>query len=367
MRNRVRRRRSWASVVLRSGLPILIFAILIGLAGWIIASGLRTAPASPPRPIVITSGPWAPFVGPDLPDGGPVAQIVTQVLQGQGYQPQVTFSTWPLALEATRRGETFGAFPFASSAERQQDYYLSDPLIDFDYVLFFDKTRKPAAVDTPEDLRKLRIGRIAGYDYWPELEDAVDDFVPYNSSLEAFQALARGEIDLLPESRASGQAVLADRRFEYDSGRFSFLDYSDNPLLGSVGGMHFLFPKKKDSEKLLAGFNQALAEYKKTDEYVALTSGLADGATRDEVSLQPYDGSGLVPLIDDDGKSTLVTPSGTRALVLNWPKPFVDGSPRPPAKSIMVPVKVIDGPAAGRVLDVDARAIRLGVEDGGDR
>lgn len=289
------------------------------------------------------------------------------MLQSQGYQPEVSFTTWPLALEATRRGETFGAFPFASSAERQQDYYLSDPLIDFDYVLFYDKARKPAAVDTPEDLRRLRIGRIAGYDYWPELEDAVEEFVPFNSSLEAFQALARGEIDLLPESRMSGQAVLADRRFEHDSGRFDFLDYRGKPLLGSVGGMHFLFPKKRDSEKLLAGFNRALAEYKKTDEYAALTAGLADSSAHDEVSLQPYGDHGLVPLTDRAAKITLVTPPGTRAMVLDWPRTFVDGSPKPPEKSIMVPVKVLDGPAAGRVLDVDARAIRLGPEDGGDR
>jgi hypothetical protein len=85
------------------------------------------------------------------------------------------------------------------------------------------------------------------------------------------------------------------------------------------------------------------------------------------VSLQPYDGVGLVPLIDRETKITLVTPQGTRAMVLHWPEPFVNGSAKPPGKSIMVPVKVLDGPAAGRVLEVDARAIRLGSEDGGDR
>ncbi|MFC7618728.1 substrate-binding periplasmic protein [Microlunatus sp. GCM10028923] len=317
---------------------------------------------------MITSGPWAPFVGPDLPDGGPVAQIVTQVLQSEGYQPEIRFTTWSLALDATKRGENYGSFPFASSGERRADYYLSDPLINFDYVLFYDKARKPAAVDQPEDLRELRIARIAGYDYWPELEEAVTEFIPFNSSLEAFQALARGEVDLVPESRLSGQAVLADPGFAYDSGRFDHLDYSKNPLLGSVGGMHFMFPKQRDSEKLLSRFNEALASYKKTDEYRALTAGLTDGAAGDEVTLHPHD-DGLVSLIDPRSKSILVTPTGTRALVLDWPEPFVTGSPNQPTKSIMVPVKVLDGPATGRVLEVDARSLQLrtGTAKEGDR
>src|SRR5690606_752445 len=99
-------------------------------------------------------------------------------------------------------------------------------------------------------------------------------------------------------------------------------------------------------------------------EYAQLVAALKDGTTADEVELHAYDDSGLVPLRDADAGTTLITPAGTSALVLEWPKPFVEGSPGPPAEPVQVPVKLLDGPAAGRVLTVDARAIRLTAKDG---
>jgi ABC-type amino acid transport substrate-binding protein len=357
-------RRLFRRSSLRVLAPAAVLVAALVLAAGLVVGQLREPRASTPRPVLVASGSWAPFVGPDLPDGGPLVELVTEVLRSRGYSPEVGYTSWSQAERRARAGDAIGVFPLVGSAGRGEDLLRSDPLLDFEYVLFYDRSRPEPLVTGPADLATLRVGRIAGYDYWPELESAVPAFVEYPSSLDAFRALARGEIDLLPEGLLSGNAVLADPALASDAQGFGYLD-GPEPLVRSTQGLYFMMPRTREADALLRDFDAGLADFRTTDAYAAIVGELTSGTSADPVSLVPAGSDGLVELRDADGTPVLLTPRGTRARVLEWPAAFLTGSSgRPdPEKPVLVRVKLTNGPAVGRVFSVDARDLVLPESD----
>ena len=340
--------------------PTLILCVVVGLALIFLVSRLAPSPVRPPKPVFVASGDWEPFVGSDLTGGGPVARLVSEVLQRQGYAPEVTFTTWSLAEQRTGSGAAIGGFPFVGSDSRRDEFLLSDPLLDFDYVLFVRRGDRAAlAVDKSADLADLDVAHIAGYDYWPELEAAVAEFVEYPSAAAAFAALAAGEVDVVPEGRESGEAILSSPSYSGDATDIVPLPAGDNPLLGSREALYFMLPPSDDNRRFLAAFNRSLALVKATDLYTETLAALDSRGGNDELELRSVGGVGLAVLRDRTGRS-VVTPVGTRVRVVAWPAEFSEGVDSVSDRPIDVQVKVLDGPSQGRIMSVDARALVIG-------
>lgn len=351
-------RKTWADYLL----PGIVVAVVVALAVFVVGR-LSSSPTQLPRPVVVASGAWAPFVGPELDDGGPLARIVTEALQRGGFNPQVTFSSWSLALERTRRGQVLGTFPFIDSQERREAFLLSEPLFEFQYVLFYSRETfpEPPTIQSDEDLRSLRVGITSGYDVWAELDRAVGDFVEYATADEAFAALASGEIDVLPEGLLPGRALIEASTTLGDARSFGVVEQGTNPLLGATEELFFMMPRTAEAADLMPRFDSALAEVRATELYADAVAALGGTGGRDIVELVPAEQDQLVELVDDPGRpgERLVAPRGTTALVMEWPDSFVVGAARAPAQPVHVRVKILDGPARGRVLYVDARDLRL--------
>ncbi|MGW4463050.1 substrate-binding periplasmic protein [Micromonospora sp. NPDC004704] len=341
---------------LRSWVPALVLLGAVVVATGIVAVGLRGSPTAPSRAVLVSSGSWAPFVGPELPAGGPVTELVVEVLGRSGYSPEVRYTSWSLAEEQVSSGASIGAFPLVGSESRRAGLLLSDRLIDFEYVLFYNRRSGTPKISSAADLHALRVGGIAGYDYWQDLESAVPEFVGFGSALEGFRALAEGRIDLLAEGLLSGRAVLTDPSFAEDADNFGHLQ-GDNPLVHSVEGLYFMMAKTDEAAPVMAKFNTTLAKMRQSPEYEDIVAEL-EPSTVPEVTLTPVGETGLVELLDQDGRTVLLAPKGTRARVLSWPEAFV-GTGTPPPARILVRVKVTNGPAQGRVVHVDARALLL--------
>lgn len=317
---------------------------------------LSLSPTQPARPVVLASGSWEPFVGPDLPGDGPLARIVTEVLQREGFDPQVRFSSWDLADERTERGQVFGSFPWIGSQARQERYLLSDDLFTFRYALFYsqDAFPEPPQIDDRSDLEQLNVGIVSGYDVWDELEDAVDEFAEYPTAEAAFDALNRGDIDLLPEGLLPGRAIAEER-----APRVQVVDQEGDGLLGATERLYFMMPRTPEAAEFMPRFNDALAEVKQTQLYADVEVAL--GSTSNVVELAPAAADELVVLLEhaDADAPHLLAPPGTTALVLEWPAAFTTGPAGPADDDVFVEVRVLDGPARGRVVFVDARSIRL--------
>lgn len=334
--------------------------MVVGVAVAFLARVGRLSPQEPARPVVLASGDWSPYVGPDLADGGPVTAIVVDVLRRQGYEPEVSYSSWPVALDRTARSEVLAGFPFIADEQRRDDYLVSDPILEFDYVLFYSTAggADPPEVNGPDDLGRLRVALIDGYAVWPELDDAVDEFVVYDTSEDAFAALAAGEVDLVPEGRLSGEAVASSGDLALDRTSVAVLDAGGDPLLAATEELHLLAPRTDEGRSFLASFDATLALEQGTELYRRALASIRDGG-QVEVELAPVGDRRLVQLWSDaDGGRPTLAPQGSRALVLDWPDEF-EGTVAPGTTASRARVKVLNGPARGRVLWVDADAIRL--------
>lgn len=353
-RTNVSRRRRWRRYILPSatiGTGILALALVF--------STLNAAPPQPAKPVIVLSGSWAPYVDRDLPGGGPINILLADALEGIGYTPRTVFTGWAQAEQKIRRHEALGAFPFVGSIRRQDVFEVSDPIMDFEYVMFAGPGATDANIRNASDLRRFKVGSIKGYDYWPEINRAVERFTEFDTSMQAFEALAAGTIDLLPEGLAPGRAVLSNPDFSGDAGQIGQMKAKGNPLLGSTESLHFIMPRTEGSPALMARFNDSLAELKERDEFRSVVGSL-ESASPDLAVLRPAGSKGPVDIVDPATQKSFLTPSGTSVRVEQWPDPFRVGFSGELPRNLRVPVKILNGPLVGRVLQARVTDIELG-------
>lgn len=331
-----KQRTRWMRLVL---LFICIFSIV---ASFLL---VRVQPPRAVQSVQVLTSDWEPYVNPVEENGGTVGEIVVSVLASSGYAAQVTEDNWDSGLEKVDAGTAFGIFPMVKSDERLDKFEYSEPLVDFRYVLFKRSNDPVSSEVLAGDLSQVRVGRIDGYDYWPQLDASGADFRDFPSTSAGFQALRDGEIDFLAESDVVGNATLTSAEFVGDASWFEIVE-SDNPALSSTDSVYFLVRKSDLSSAVMERFNQSLEQFKQSERYRELVSSL--GGVPDDVILV---GDGLVEVSGPAGEPLGAIPPGVRARVVAWPDELHPGS--------RLEVKMLDGPLAGRIATVDLEHVEV--------
>lgn len=306
----------------------------------------RVQPPRAAQAIEVVTSDWEPYVDPSSDNGGAVSEIVTAVLNRSGYKSEVTFGSWENGLARVEQGNAFGIFPMVRSSAREDDFEYSSPLFSFKYVLFAKRVQPIDESVLRGDLTGRRVGLLEGYDYWPELDSSGATFVRYASTMEGFEALESGEVDFLAESELVGNATLTSGEFEHDAGDFTVVG-GDNPALSSEEEVYFLIHKSPNSPQLMARFNEALEEFKSTERYKQLIEGVQENPE------QVLVGKGSKPAEIRDAEGSLIgsVPSGTRAIVLEWPSELTESS--------WVKVKILNDPLDGRIGFVTLESLEI--------
>src|SRR6218665_3581920 len=86
--------------------------------------------------ISLTNGEWSPYLGKNLPHHGVASRIVEEAFALEGIQVQWEFYPWPRALRTAEKGKSAGTAVWRRSAEKEQDFFISDPVVDTSYYLF---------------------------------------------------------------------------------------------------------------------------------------------------------------------------------------------------------------------------------------
>ena len=116
------------------GLPIFIFCVMFSLH----------AVADESRPtLYMVTGEWEPYVSETLPNHGGVAELVVAIVNEMGMDLKYEFVPWVRAESLVKRGDVFGAFPYASNEQRRKDFDFSDPLFASLYRIFLLQTLSP--------------------------------------------------------------------------------------------------------------------------------------------------------------------------------------------------------------------------------
>ena len=356
-----------AGVVKRLGLLVALLSV-VSMA--YVVMRIWPESARPARPIKLSTGAWEPFIGPDLAGHGPIARVVTETIRLMGWEPELSFSSWALVLERMDRGEVSGGFPFIPTSSRAAEYQFSAAICDFQYVLFYNESKVPGqgrggpgSIENlnTEHLERYKFGKVEGYEVWKELAEATArlEFEEYGTSVEAFRALARGEIDFLPESRVHGFAVLRALDVPGAERNIAYLGAKDGEVFGNTETLHLLM--RNPPPGFLEAFDETLRGVKKTARYKLALEEIEAIETKTArssiVRLQPVPGQDFVR-VSDTGDGGFIVPAGTRAAVLEWPAAFAPGAGEPDSSPRCV-VELLNGPQRGRVVRVDARAVVL--------
>ncbi len=209
----------------------------------------------------ITNGEWAPYMGARLPHFGVASRIVSAAFALQGSTVVYGFFPWQRALMLANTPEWQGGALWLRNAERERDFYYSDPVIDSDYTLFYLKD-KPLAWQSVADLRPYRIGITNGYYYGPEFMAALDagqlkvQSVP--TDLQNLRKLLAGRIDVVPLDRVVGLTLTQQAFSAQEAARIRV----DDKVLYSQP-LYLIAPKSQPgSRAMLDEFNLGLHKLK---------------------------------------------------------------------------------------------------------
>tara|TARA_Y100001951_G_scaffold91708_1_gene85933 strand:- start:1799 stop:2593 length:795 start_codon:yes stop_codon:yes gene_type:complete len=228
-----------------------------------------------PQTLRIGTGDWAPYVDQQRADGGALARLVSAVFAEAGYRVEYIFHPWDRNVLMLQQGQLSAIMPYSCSPSRLNYGVCSDPLVRGEVVLFH---RVDQAFDWQkvDDLFNYRIGTTLGYSYGPEFDEALaaGRLMVQQSGKEdtSFRLLELGRIDLHPQDRAVGYAMLR-QLFPKDASHITH-----HPRYLNKEPLRLLF-RKDDAEaaELLRLFNAGLQAFAKRGDLERLQQALNSG------------------------------------------------------------------------------------------
>ncbi|MDG9925222.1 MULTISPECIES: transporter substrate-binding domain-containing protein [unclassified Pseudomonas] len=222
----------------------LLFALLLPLA----------ATADEVR---LTNGEWSPYLGQNLPHHGVASRIVEEAFALEGVRVKWEFYPWARALRSAERGNSDGSAVWLRSPEREQAFFISEPVVESGYYLFHRKDR-PLDWRRVSDLQGLSIGGAIDYDYGQEFQLAERDGTlkvkRLSNEEQGLRMLLAGRLDVFPMDKVVAFDMLHSQFSREERSQLSF-----HPLPLRSDSLHLLLSKKvPGNEQRMAQFNRGL-------------------------------------------------------------------------------------------------------------
>ncbi|HCT9179544.1 TPA: ABC transporter substrate-binding protein [Corynebacterium aurimucosum] len=316
----------------------LILVALVLATTVIVFSQFRATPPKKITNATISAAEWDPYIGPNLRNDGPVAEMIRDIFRMQGIQVSFSYSDWASAEREVLDNVSIGVAPVVDAPHRKEYGSYSDPILSFSYVLF-GKQGNSIKEKTKNDLSDIRIGRISGYQYWDELDNSGASFSTFNDGYEAFNALANDQVDLVAEGSIAGNTILESPTFEDSADLYEIVELDPN-LSSDTRGLHLFMNSSNESKLLMSQFNEGLRKYKQTTTYKTHLKEVADADT--QVSLSTGDNRAVEVYSAQNEMLIGRTPRCTEGILRHWPSS--DGE--------MAEVKITSGPFSGRIAKI---------------
>ncbi|GGX66013.1 substrate-binding periplasmic protein [Saccharospirillum salsuginis] len=209
--------------------------------------------------ITLANGDWAPYLGESLPNGGPVAHLVSEAFATQGWTVRYEYLPWKRGYNMAEAGELDGSIVWSRNAEREAVMNYSDPVVQLDTVVFYADDR-PVDWSEPDDLKGLRLGGVIGYDYGFVKPDDGYNVSYIGEPVNNYRKLMADRLDAVMEERLVG-LNLAKESGVADQVSYHPKTIKSKPYFLIVGKAN---PK---SEEILRVFNLGLQELKDNGSY----------------------------------------------------------------------------------------------------
>ena len=217
--------------------------------------------------VVFATGEWPPYTSEKMPGYGYVTEVVTAACDAVGIEPKYQFYPWLRAEVMVKRGMVFAAFPYMKTTDRQQEYLMSESLLEAtNHFVYYNKnprTLKEIKYEKIEDIKDYTIGVIRGDTFAKEMVDRGMKIIASNSPDLCIKMLKNGRTDFYIGERISIISMVK-RLYPQEVTNFQFLPHiyggkKENGLIVSK-----VFP---NAESILHLFNEGLKIIKENGEY----------------------------------------------------------------------------------------------------
>ena len=185
------------------------------------------------------------------------SNIVQRAFEQKNYQVMFVFKSSLEAFKMAQQGQVTGTVFWRKTKAREEDFYISKPVVHADIVFFYLK-RTPFDWHSLEDLSRFRAGIIRGLEYENKFDMAVLlgklPATIANSPKEIFEQLLSGKIDYAPTILENGYVDLK-KIFSPETVRL----FTHHPQPLARHNFHLLLSKQDERNKtILSDFNQGL-------------------------------------------------------------------------------------------------------------
>jgi len=218
--------------------------------------------------VIFTSGEFEPFVSESMPGYGMVSEIVTAACKESGIKPIYKFYPWVRTEANVKNGESFAAFPYFKTSEREKLFDYSDPLFYGEDKIFYygnnpKITEKTLKYKNLADLKEYNFGGVRGYYYEKDFEENKIKFSPTIDIHQSFDHLKSGKIDLIIENENVTNQIIK-KYYPADEKNFKTLEKS----YGEKRLYYLIVSRKyKNSNEILQKFNKGLKKIKTNGQY----------------------------------------------------------------------------------------------------
>jgi polar amino acid transport system substrate-binding protein len=224
------------------------------------------APISAAETIRLANGEWVPYQSQSLKHCGAVSRIVTEAFASEGITVEYEYYPWKRGYVCAETGEVDGTFLWFDTAERRATFYISDPVIDIQYV-FFHLKNYAFDWNTVDDLQGITVGATVGYDLGEAFQEAEQDNVitveRVTTDEQNFQKLVLGRVQIFPCDIEVGYAVI---RKLFPPDQAELFTHHTKPL--KAAPHHLLLSKKNERNKqMIELFNKGLQKLKDSGRY----------------------------------------------------------------------------------------------------
>ncbi|WP_166454895.1 substrate-binding periplasmic protein [Duganella aquatilis] len=213
--------------------------------------------------LVVATNEYPPYVS-----ANPRQSFMTELFELIGKDMDVRFTfrfmPWKRCVVALDAHEVWAVVPFVPTPERVERYLLSDTLYARRAKFFYydhGSRNWPAGYKDLSELRRFRIGGVAGYWYESLFKDAGIELDMANNDQINFRKLQVARFDLVIVDENVGNYI-AHTQFTQQAGSFHSLD---TPYFRSENVM--MANRDPANTELLARFNRALERLRKSGAY----------------------------------------------------------------------------------------------------
>lgn len=202
---------------------------------------------------------YPPFYSENLPNNGPLIEIVRRAYLSQGYQLKVVFIPWVRAMMWSKEGQIDGIIGAWFSRERSQHFLYSTPIYP-NKMRFYKRKNHPIQYRDYQDLKQqgLLLGSVLGYNHPEGLEESGIEILYVTQDTQPFKLLSKGRVDLIVVDQDYARHILRQPEFKQFAAGIEPM-----PRVLSEKLQHLIISKRaQQAQQKLDSFNQGYNQLK---------------------------------------------------------------------------------------------------------